>query len=81
MRRPVLFAREALEAGAGVGSLPSFLADADVAAGTLRRLLPWWRAFTGTVFLVQPSGSPVPRKVEAFGEALAEVLRGPPLEG
>lgn len=77
----MFFAREAIKAGAGVGTLPSFLADADVAAGTLRRVLPSWRAFTGTVFLVQPGGSPVPRKVEAFREALAEVLQGRPLEG
>lgn len=75
----MFFARETLKAGAGIGMLPSFLAEAEVAAGSLKRVLPSWSAFTGTIFLVQPSARHVPRKVTAFREILTELLERRPL--
>jgi DNA-binding transcriptional LysR family regulator len=73
------FNREVLRAGAGIGLLPSFYAEADVAAGTLVRVLPRWVAFRGNAYLVQPSHKHVPRKVIAFREILVELLRRSPL--
>lgn len=74
------FLREALRAGAGLGVLASFFADADVVSGALVRVMPRWVAFTGNVYLVQPSHKLVPRKVTAFREILVEVLRKSPLQ-
>lgn len=73
------FMREVLRQGGGIGALPTFLADADVAAGALVRVIPRWVIFTGTVHLVQPGRTQVPRKVTAFREVLGELLRHGPL--
>ncbi len=75
------FLRAALRAGAGIGPVPLFLAEADVVSGALVPVLPEWVSHTGTVYLVQPGRKHVPRKVTAFGEVLVEVLRGSPLVG
>jgi len=77
--RDAFFAREVLRTGGGVGLLPAFLADADVAAGTLVRVLPRSLLRTGTVYLVQPAGEHRPRRVTAFVELLLELLRQRPL--
>lgn len=73
------FARELLRAGAGVGLLPTYLADADLIAGTLVRVLPRWDLRRGAVFLVRPGRKHVPRRVAAFSELLLELLRQRPL--
>ncbi|MDI1483195.1 LysR family transcriptional regulator [Polyangium sp. y55x31] len=73
------FLREVIKAGAGIGSLPSFMADADVAAGTLVRVLPRWTAYSGTVYLVHSGRKHLPPKVTAFRELVAEMLRQRPL--
>ena len=73
------FLREVLKQGAGIGTLPSFAADADVAAGTLVRVLPQWVVTTGTVYLMHPGRKHVPRKVTAFRDLLTEMLRQRPL--
>jgi DNA-binding transcriptional LysR family regulator len=69
------FVRAALQQGAGIGTLPLFLGDADVAAGLLMRVLPRWRLPGGDLWLVTPSGRHVPRKVSAFVEFVLEALR------
>lgn len=71
--------REVIRAGAGIGPVPTLLAEPDVAAGLLQRVLPEWVAFTGTVYLVQPARKHVPATVTAFREVLDEVLRYHPL--
>jgi DNA-binding transcriptional LysR family regulator len=70
------FVRALARAGAGIAALPSYLADGDVAAGRLVRLLPRWSLPGGTVWLVSPSKRHVPRKVAAFRELLLEQLNG-----
>lgn len=77
--RDPMFAREVLRAGAGVGALPSFLADADVAAGALVRVLPRWLVRTGSVHLVHAHGAHRPPTVSAFMELLLEMLRLRPI--
>jgi DNA-binding transcriptional LysR family regulator len=73
------FLREVIKAGAGIGSLPSFHAEADVIAGSLVRVLPRWVAFSGAAYLVYPSRKHVPPKVTAFRELLTQMLRRRPL--
>ncbi|MDP2313374.1 MAG: LysR family transcriptional regulator [Pseudomonadota bacterium] len=72
-------ARELLRLGAGIGALPSFLADDDVATGALTRVMPRWVAVTGRVFLVHPVRKHVPARVTAFRDLLGELLRQRPL--
>lgn len=73
--------RALLRSGAGIGMLPSFLANDDVAAGALVRVLPRWLEQTGHAYLVQPGRKHAPRKVSAFAELLIEALRAHPLRG
>jgi DNA-binding transcriptional LysR family regulator len=73
------FARELLRAGAGIGLLPTYLADGDVVAGALIRVLPRWEQRRGAVFMVRPGRKHVPRRVAAFCELLLELLRQRPL--
>jgi DNA-binding transcriptional LysR family regulator len=73
------FVREALRSGAGVGALPSFLVQGDLAAGTLVRVFPAMGEQRGTLFLVQPRTQHVPAKVRAFRDFLIEELAARPL--
>lgn len=75
----MLFVREAARSGAGVANLPVFLASADVAAGTLVRVLPRWSAPSGHLWVVSPASKHPPRKVTAFRELVIETLRARPL--
>jgi DNA-binding transcriptional LysR family regulator len=77
----MFFAREALRTGAGIGALPSFVADGDLADGRLVHLLPRWTAITGTVSLILPSRKHTPGRVTAFRDLLLELLRQRPLSG
>jgi DNA-binding transcriptional LysR family regulator len=71
------FAREAVRHGMGVGMLPVFLAQQDVLAGRLVRVLPRWTMLTGGIFLVLPSTALLPRKTAALRDYVVEVLRAP----
>jgi DNA-binding transcriptional LysR family regulator len=75
----IAFLREALKHGVGLGLLPPFVADAELAAGTLVRVLPKVVAPAGSVFLVRPNLKQLPRRVAAFSELLLETLRRRPL--
>jgi DNA-binding transcriptional LysR family regulator len=77
----ISMAHELIRAGGGIGWLPSFHAEADVAAGRLVRVLPRWYAPSGNVHLVHPSRRHVPARVTAFGDLLLETLRQRPLPG
>ncbi|MET0391391.1 MAG: LysR substrate-binding domain-containing protein [Polyangiales bacterium] len=71
--------RELLRAGTGIGMLPTFLADADVASGALVRVLPRWVEHTGHVYLVYPSRKHTPSRVVLFRDYVLEALRTRPL--
>jgi DNA-binding transcriptional LysR family regulator len=73
----ILFVREAVRAGVGVGVLPSFVADPLVAAGSLVAVLPRVCFKTGGIVLLYPSSGPVPRKVTAFRDVLVAALNRP----
>jgi len=74
----LLFVRDALRAGAGIGLLPAFVAEPDLAAGTLAPVLPRLERNAGHLHLVTPGARHVPPKVTAFREVLLEVLRARP---
>jgi DNA-binding transcriptional LysR family regulator len=71
----VLFVRDAVRAGAGIGLLPTFVAEADVVAGGLVRILPRYERFAGNLYVVSPAAKHVPRKVTAFRELVLEMLK------
>lgn len=72
-------ARALLRSGIGIGALPSFVADGDVAAGALSRVVPRWVSPTGTLYLAMPSRKHLPARVRAFRDLLVESLRQRPL--
>ncbi len=74
----LLFVRDALRAGAGIGLLPTFVAAPEIAAGTLLRVLPSHERTAGYLHIVTPGGRHVSRKVTAFRDLALELLRGGP---
>jgi DNA-binding transcriptional LysR family regulator len=73
------FVREAVKAGGGVGLMPSFLAQAELASGQLVRVLPRYVESGGALLLLHPRAKHVPRKVTAFRDFLLEYLVARPL--
>jgi DNA-binding transcriptional LysR family regulator len=70
----VLFVREAARAGAGVGLLPTLVAEPLVATGSLVPVLPRVRFDGGALVLLYPRAGPLPRKVAAFRDILVAAL-------
>ncbi len=71
----LLFLRDTVRAGAGVGLLPAVLAEPDVAAGSLVRIVPRLERQAGHLHIVTPGAKHVPRKVTAFRDLVLEVLK------
>jgi DNA-binding transcriptional LysR family regulator len=71
----ILFERDAVRAGAGLGLLPGFMVEADVVAGRLVRVVPRYESHSGWLHLVMPAARHVPRKVTAFRDLVVELLR------
>ncbi len=71
----LLFARDAVRAGAGIALLPTFLAGPDVVAGTLVRVAPRYERSAGHLHVVTPAARTVPPKVAAFRDLVLELLR------
>jgi DNA-binding transcriptional LysR family regulator len=67
--------RDLILAGSGIGSLPSFLAEPHLSRGDLVAVLPDHAFPARHVFAVYPTGRHLQRKVRAFVDFLAEVLR------
>jgi DNA-binding transcriptional LysR family regulator len=71
----LLFVRDAVRSGAGIGLLPTFVAEADVLSGALVRILPRFERPAGSLYIVTPAAKHVPRKVTAFRELVLEILK------
>lgn len=71
----LLFVRDAVRAGAGVGLLPTFVAEGDVLTGRLVRVLPRFERPAGHLHIVTPAARHVPRKVTAFRDLVLEMLK------
>jgi DNA-binding transcriptional LysR family regulator len=71
----LLFARDAIRSGAGIGLLPTLVADPDVAAGQLVRIVPRFERAAGSLHLVTPAAKHVSPKVTAFRDLVLEMLK------
>ncbi len=71
----LLFVRDAVRAGAGIGLLPTLTVGADVVAGRLVRILPRFERPAGHLHIVTPAAKHVPQKVSAFRDLVLELLR------
>ena len=71
----LLFVRDAVRSGAGLGLLPTFVAEEDVVSGRLVRILPRFERPAGYLHIVTPAAKHVPRKVTAFRELVLELLK------
>jgi DNA-binding transcriptional LysR family regulator len=71
----LLFVRDAIRAGAGIALLPTFVAEPEVLAGNLVRVLPRVERLIGSLHVVTPSARRVPRKVTAFRDLIVELLK------
>ena len=69
-----LMLRDLLEAGLGIGALPSFLAAPSIADGRLARVLPELPSAPRHVYAVYPTSRHLQPKVKAFVDFLAEHL-------
>ncbi|WP_212525793.1 LysR family transcriptional regulator [Actibacterium sp. MT2.3-13A] len=72
-----LFLRDMLAAGMGVGALPDFIADPEVAAGRLERVLPEHELPPRQIFAVTASRLGTDAKTAAFLDHLQDALRDP----
>lgn len=77
----MFFVLAAVRAGAGIGYLPTYLAEPDVLGGQLVRVLPRWDLRSGSLWFVSPGARHVPRppKILAFRDFMVEALKGHPL--
>jgi len=75
----MLFIRQAVRAGLGLGVLPTFAAREDVDAGRLVRVLPRVSIGGGALYLVYPPSRHVPGKVKAFRDFAVEYFARNPL--
>jgi DNA-binding transcriptional LysR family regulator len=75
----MLFVHRAVRSGAGLGLMPTFLAQPDVATGSLVRVLPKIESAQGALHLLHPPAQHVPRKVTAFRDYVLQHLSQHPL--
>ncbi len=64
----------AVRAGMGIGMLPAWLVDDDLASGQLERVLPQWNALTVTLYAIYTSRRYLTPKVRSFIDCLSEAL-------
>jgi DNA-binding transcriptional LysR family regulator len=72
-----LFVREVLRAGGGLGFLPTFLAEADVIAGQLVRVMPRVHKTGGSLTLLYAKARQVPPRLIAFRDFLVDSFARP----
>jgi DNA-binding transcriptional LysR family regulator len=75
----MLFVEQAVKAGLGLGLLTPFVAQEDLAAGRLVRVLSQVSVRLGAFYLVYPSARQVSRKVAAVRDHLVEYLKIHPI--
>ncbi len=71
----LLFVRDAVRTGIGIGLLPTFVAEPDVLAGSLVKILPRFERPAGSLYIVTPAAKHVAAKVTAFRDLVLEMLR------
>jgi DNA-binding transcriptional LysR family regulator len=73
----MLFMREALKLDMGIGMLPAPIAQPDVVAGRLVRVLGRQVQFRAGLYLIHPPGRHLPRRVAVFRDHFLEQVQGP----
>ena len=63
-------------AGLGIAGVPSFLAHKALQAGVLRRVLPDWELFVGSLYAAMPSRKHMPARTRAFLDFLVAHFGG-----
>ncbi|ATB36133.1 LysR family transcriptional regulator [Cystobacter fuscus] len=76
----LLFAQGMTRGAVGLSVLPNHLAQEDVLAGRLVRVLPSWKHTVGTLYFVHPPAQHLPRKVTALRDHLVDVFARRPLD-
>ena len=66
---------DAARAGVGVAAMPWFIAEADVTAGRLKRVLPEWASAAAPVHALYPTARHLSPKVATFIALVAEKIR------
>ncbi|MBL8952641.1 MAG: LysR family transcriptional regulator [Myxococcaceae bacterium] len=74
----LFFIREAAVQGAGIAVVPPYLAEKDVAAGQLARVLPRYETRNGGLWLVTPPGH-LPKRTIAFRDYAVDWFKTHPL--
>jgi DNA-binding transcriptional LysR family regulator len=75
----MLFVAQAVRAGLGIGVLPVFLAEPNVASGDMVRLLPRVTLPAGSLYFVHARAKNVPRKITALRDHLVDyITKRPP---
>ena len=77
----ILFVREAVSSGMGLGVLPTFTVREHVATGKMVRVLPRLSFRLGAIYLMYSKAQHVPRKVTALRDYLVEHFAAHPLAG
>jgi DNA-binding transcriptional LysR family regulator len=70
------FVRAAIINGCGIGYLSPYVAESDLAAGTVVRILPRWNCHISTLWAIWPGPRQLPRRVSAFLDILMEAVQG-----
>lgn len=75
----VFFMREVVQAGAGIGILPTFLVEEDIARKELVPVLPQYRSLDAYVYVIRPSTREVPLRTRVLSDFLYEYMKANPL--
>lgn len=70
----VFFVRESVRAGGGIGFIPTFLVEKDLARGRLVTVLPQYHSIAAHIYILRPGTREIPRRVRLFCDFLVEYL-------
>lgn len=76
----ILFVREAVRSDLGIGMLPTFLVQKEVAAGQLVPVLTNYRTPEAHAYIIRPNTREVPFRIRALSDFLYEYMKTHPLE-
>jgi len=74
----IMAVRDAVLAGAGIGSLTEFMVACDIREGKLVHILPEWRGRKTDVHAVYPARQNIPPRLSLFLEHLGKAMNPPP---
>ncbi len=75
----IFFVREVVRSGAGIGLLPVYLVEKDIADGQLVRVLPRYHSLEAYAYIIRPNTREVPLRVKVLSDFLFEYMKANPL--